>query len=101
MVSPVMEKAAPTLAPGLGLRWPWPADRSVLVAYAILSRPDRGMAGVRWRLQYHDRTGCGQGVNATTLQRQFGLFKGMAVFEYQRARRLRLALRHRSAKVPA
>ncbi|WP_413042731.1 helix-turn-helix transcriptional regulator [Pseudomonas sp. YJ42] len=31
------------------------------------------------------------GVNATTLQRQFRLFKGMTVFEYQRARRLQLA----------
>jgi len=31
------------------------------------------------------------GVNATTLQRQFRLFKGMTVFEYQRARRLNMA----------
>jgi len=31
------------------------------------------------------------GVNATTLQRQFRLFKGTTIFEYQRARRLQAA----------
>lgn len=41
-----------------------------------------------WTLDHIARE---MGVNATTLQRQFRLFKGMTVFEYQRARRLHIA----------
>ncbi len=41
-----------------------------------------------WTLDHIARE---MGVNATTLQRQFRLFRGMTVFEYQRARRLHMA----------
>ncbi|AHL73818.1 AraC family transcriptional regulator [Stutzerimonas stutzeri] len=41
-----------------------------------------------WTLDHIARE---MGVNATTLQRQFRLFKGMTVFEYQRSRRLHRA----------
>jgi len=42
----------------------------------------------KWSLEQIARE---TGVNATTLQRQFRLFKGMTIFEYQRARRLSVA----------
>jgi len=53
----------------------------------LLALLDSGEAD-DWTLEHIARE---VGVNATTLQRQFRLFKGMTVFEYQRARRLQLA----------
>lgn len=53
----------------------------------ILELLDSGEAD-DWSLDQISREA---GVNATTLQRQFRLFKGMTIFEYQRARRLNMA----------
>lgn len=53
----------------------------------LIALLDSGEADT-WSLDHIARE---TGVNATTLQRQFRLLKGMTVFEYQRTRRLNMA----------